>query len=86
MTRSINMQTKSDYRYRAAANRFTELRMNSYEQALAERQMEQAMALADLTLRALRRIRVLVSTVSTVLIGVIAQKRDYVKDGVVHCD
>jgi hypothetical protein len=75
-----------NYHDRTAANRFSELRMNSYDQVLAERQMEQAMALADLTLRTLRRIRVMVSTVGKVLIGAIAHKRDYIKDGVVHCD
>jgi hypothetical protein len=80
------MESNSDYRYRTAPNRFSELRMNSYDQVLAERQMEHAMALADLTLRAVRRVRVVVGTLGKVLIAAIAHKRDYMKHGVVHCD
>jgi hypothetical protein len=71
---------------RTTPNRFSDLRMDSYEQALAQRQMEEAMVLADLTLRALRRVRIVLSTASKVLIGALTQKRDYVKDGVVHFD
>jgi hypothetical protein len=48
--------------------------------------MEQAMVLADLTLRALNRVRSVLSAVGKVLRGAFMQKRDYVKNGVVHFD
>ena len=60
--------------------------MSTYERTLAQRQMEEAMVLADLTLRALNRIRSVLSTVGKVLSGAFMQKRDYVKNGVVHFD
>ena len=80
------MERNRHYRNRTTPNRFGDLRMNSYERALAERQMEQAMALADLTLRTLTRVRTVLSNAGKVLIGALRQKRDYVKDGVVHSD
>ena len=71
---------------RAMPNRLGELRMSTYERASAQRQMQQAMALADLTLRTLSRVRTFLRNTGKVLIGAFMQKRDYVKNGVVLYD
>jgi hypothetical protein len=80
------MESNRYYRNRATPNRLSDLRMGTYERALAQRQMEEAMVLADLTLRALSRVRTVLSNVGKVLSGAFMQKRDYVKNGVVHFD
>jgi hypothetical protein len=80
------MESNRYYRNRATPNRLSDLRMGTYERALAQRQMEEAMVLADLTLRAFSRVRTVLSNVGKVLSGAFMQKRDYVKNGVVHFD
>jgi hypothetical protein len=82
------MESNRYYRNRATPNRLSDLRMGTYERALAQRQMEEAMVLADLTLRAFSRVRtvLILSNVGKVLSGAFMQKRDYVKNGVVHFD
>ena len=80
------MESNRYYRNRATPNRVSDLRMSNYERARAERQMEEAMVLADLTLRALSRVRTVLSNAGKMLSGAFMQKRDYVKNGIVHFD
>lgn len=80
------METRPHYGNRTAPNRFGDLRMSNHERALAQRQMEEAMLLADLTVRAWNRVRIVFGNIGRVLKGAFIQKRDYVKNGVVHFD
>jgi hypothetical protein len=60
--------------------------MSDYDRALAQSYMDKGAALADLALRAMSGLRRLVDATGIVLYAVFAQKRSYVKNGVVHVD
>lgn len=80
------MESHRDYRNSTKRNRSDDLGMSGYERATSQRKMNEAVALADLALRISSRIRAALGNAARVLRGTLTQKRDYVKDGVVHFD
>ena len=61
------MQGNGYLQHRATADRSSDLRMSRYERELARKGMEEAMVLADLTLRTWARVRTLLSGIGKVL-------------------
>ena len=77
------MESNRYYRNRATPNPLSEVRMSTYERTRAQRQMKEAMVLADLSLRAVNRIGSVLSNTGKCAF---MQKRDDLKNGVVHFD
>jgi len=63
-----------------------DLALGAYERARAEKQMYDAMLLADLTLAACRRLHAVLKDASKVVNLVFTPRSDYIKNGVVHTD
>ena len=70
----------------AVPRRTNALGMTSFDQAMADMHMQEAMMLADLTLSAAQRVRRFSAGVGKLLGLAFLHKRDYVRDGVTHFD
>jgi hypothetical protein len=83
--RSNTMEAGSKSPKQASVAAFKDVPMNTDERALAEKQMYEAMLLADLALAACRRLHSVLRDASKV-VNCMFTRTDYMKNGVVHTD
>jgi len=79
------MKSGSKFPKQASVAAFEGVPMGAHERALAEKQMYEAMLLADLTLAACRRLHSVLRDAGKV-VNCMFTRTDYMKNGVVHTD